>query len=145
MKISDHLKNQRLDELSHFGQVFEKQRQDEMDQQLALYPEGRNYIVSKFDKDTAKRGRGRMTFLDKIKYMQNQQMDRSTCLNQEMSAISNEVGSSTVLTSGPGACTDILELKQYFQLRPELKYDYGLKLRMNAGENIMYDVRPELQ
>jgi hypothetical protein len=59
--------------------------------------------------------------------------------------ISNEVGQSSIMTSiGPGVCTDLLELKQYFQSRPELKNDYGLKLRMNSGENIMYDVRPEL-
>lgn len=84
-----------------------------------------------------------MSFLDKMKFMHEQQMERSTCLNNELSALTNEVPSSTYIMQTAN-CTDLLELKQYYQARPELKYDYGLKLRMNSGENIMYDVRPEL-
>lgn len=52
--------------------------------------------------------------------------------------------SSFMSTYGVPHGVEIGDLKQYLQTRPELKFDYGLRLRMNAGENIMYDVRPEL-
>ncbi|TNV84102.1 hypothetical protein FGO68_gene3647 [Halteria grandinella] len=141
--LPDSVRLQRLDEVSHFNQVFEQQRQEEVENQIAMYPLGKVYTNTRYE--LTPRKRGRLSFMDKVKLMHEQQMDRSTCLNQELSAMTNEIPSSTFIQQQGIQCTDLLELKSYFQSRPELKYDYGLKLRMNSGENIMYDVRPELQ
>lgn len=111
---------------------------------MALYPSNKPYISSR-NEGQLPRKRGRASFVDRIRLMHEQQLERSTVINQELSAFTAEMPSSTFMsTYGVPHGVEIGDLKQYLQTRPELKFDYGLRLRMNAGENIMYDVRPEL-
>eukprot|EP00347_Sterkiella_histriomuscorum_P006488 403352576 len=140
-QLSDKLVAQRMDEVSYFEQIIEHQNQDRMEA-LEQYPDQTKYYFHREHRETKRRGR--MSFKEKIQMMHDQQLDRSTCVNNEFSQMSVENPSSTYIANN-AAPTDIMEVKQYMQVRPELRQDFGLRLRMNAGENIMYDVRPELQ
>ncbi len=71
-------------------------------------------------------------------------LERSSCVNDGYSQMTCENPSSTYIQNR-AATTDLVEVQQFLSTRPELRQELGLKLRMNAGENIMYDVRPELQ
>ncbi|CDW91305.1 phd zinc finger-containing protein [Stylonychia lemnae] len=141
IQLSDKLGAQRMDEVSYFEQIIEHQKQDHHDA-LEAYPDTTKYYYHREHRETKKRGR--MSFKEKIQLMHDQQLDRSSCINVEFSQLSNENPSSTYIANN-AAQTDLVEVKQYLQTRPELRQDFGLKLRMNAGEKIMYDVRPEMQ
>lgn len=77
---SSEVKAQRLDDVSHFNQVYQQKKDEEIEQQMALYPSNKPYISSR-NEGQLPRKRGRASFVDRIRLMHEQQLERSTVIN----------------------------------------------------------------